>query len=190
MGKVPSHEALEALIASWGAWGFILYTTIGIVCTIILPLNYTIVGIAGGFVYGTVPAFIMLWIARVLGNFINFFLGRRYGRKILRIFVAEENMQKYDQLLGSEKAVLLYFVLCFIPSFPGDYGAYFLGFSKLRKCIFIPVTVMANLGPSFSLAYIGSGNAFTDPLFLSIFSILFISGLLWIHAEKKKFHLR
>ena len=189
MQKFSSQQELQTFIIGWGNWGFLFYTLCGIVSTVVLPLNYTVVGLAGGFVYGTFPAFIMLWVARVIGNGINFYLGHRYGRKILQVFVAEENVHKYDRLLASEKAILLYFVLCFLPGFPGDYAAYFLGFSKVKALVFVPVTIVANLGCAFSLAYMGSGKAFTDPLFLTLFSVVFMSGLLWVHAEKKKFHL-
>ena len=189
MQKVPSREELQLMIEEWGNWGFTLYTLLATLCTVAPPLNYTILGLAGGYVYGTFPAFLMLWIARCAGNCINFYLGRRYGRKVLKVFVAEENLHKYDELLASEKAALLYFVLCFLPGFPGDYAAYFVGFSKIKKRVFFLVTLIANIGCTFSLAYMGSGEAFTNPLFLGGFSIVFIGGLLWIHSQKKQFNL-
>lgn len=104
--------------------------------------------------------------------------------------IDDEQSKKYDQMFQSEKAALLYFILCFLPFLPNDYAAYFIGFSSQKKEVFIPITLLGNLGSSFSLAYLGSGKAFGNPFFLTAFTILFTSGLYWIHAERKKFHLR
>ena len=111
--------------------------------------------------------------------------------KHLQLFIIDdEQSKKYDQMFQSEKAALLYFILCFLPFLPNDYAAYFIGFSSQKKEVFIPITLLGNLGSSFSLAYLGSGKAFGNPFFLTAFTILFTSGLYWIHAERKKFHLR
>ncbi|MFA6024114.1 MAG: VTT domain-containing protein [Candidatus Gracilibacteria bacterium] len=187
--EIPDREALQELIQGWGVWGFLLYFIITTITVIVVPLNSTLVGLAGGFVYGTLPAFLLTWVARIVATEINFFLGRRFGRNILKIFVEEEELHKYDELIESEKAVLFYFVLCSIPLLPGDYAAYFMGFSKLKKRVFVPVSILANAICAFSLAYIGSGAAFTDPLFLTIFTLLFFGGIFWIHKEKKKLKL-
>lgn len=187
--KFTSIETFQSTIKDLGALGWIAYIAAAMLSTVILPLNYGIVGLAGGLIYGPGLAFLLLWIGRVLGNMINFFLAKKLGRSIVKVFVSEKEIEKFDKLLGSEKAILLYFVLCFLPFFPGDYAAYFLGCSQMKKRVFIPVTILATTGSAFSLAYVGSGEGFTNPIFLSIFSVLFLSGIAWIHTERKKFQL-
>jgi len=182
-------EAVQKAIQSTGNWGLIIYFLWGLTSVVITPLNFSIAGMAGGYIYGTIPAFLINWLCKSIGSFISYYIGKHYGRTMLKYLIEEKKMAAYDKFIRSEKAAILYFGLSFIPYTPSDNLPYLLGAAKLNKRIFIPITIVGTIGTSFGTAYIGSGAAFNNLPFLSIFIIAFFLGMYWIHASKKHFNL-
>lgn len=119
-----------------------------------------------------------------MGTFIAFMLGRYFGHKILPLF-KEETQKKYSKLADSEKVVLTYIILSFLPFTPSDAIAYFLGASEMRKRTFVAISILASSGTAFSLAYVGSGKAFDNPyVFIGLIAAL-VLALLGVRAKKK-----
>lgn len=187
---MPNQEAIRNWVGQYGSLGFFAVFFLAYISTVVTPLNFGAIGFAGGFLYGVAGGLPLLWAARTLGNFTNFFLTKKFGRRILSFFFSERFVSNYDRLLNSEKSAISYFILCFLPFFPSDYASYFLGCSKLKKHTFILITLVGNVGSAFSLAYIGSGAGLKNPYFLASLSLLLVSGLYWIHSEKKKLALQ
>ena len=115
--QFSSREALQAFIEAQGWIGIIIYLLWGTTSVVVTPLNFSIAGMAGGYIYGTEFAFVMNWICKTTGSLIAFWIAKRYGRQILRFFIEERQMAAYDRFIHSEKAILLYFALAFIPMY-------------------------------------------------------------------------
>lgn len=186
--RLPTQEEARLLLASWGAWGYVVYVVYGLVATVIVPVNFSIAGIAGGYVYGLTTAFLINWVIRTIGNFISFLLGRYFSKHVFKYF-PQSTQDKYMAIAQSEMAVVTYFILSLFPFTPSDFIPYFLGVTKMKKRVFLMIDFFGNIGTSFGLAYIGSGQAFDNPLiFLAMIAIMG-TGLTWLHHNKKKFGL-
>jgi len=186
---IPTHEEIQGMMLSLGLYGIFAYLFWGTIAVFIVPLNFSLIAIAGGFVYGTFAAFLINWFCKVVGNSVAFWIGQKYGQKILKKYFKKKTVQKYNEMVNSEGIILFFFALCFVPFTPSDTIAYFLGSSKMKYRTFLFVVLLGNIGTSFVLAYIGSGTAFTNPLFFGFLVVFFVLGGYFIHHNRKRLRL-
>lgn len=182
---LPSQVDAQNWIQSFGTLGCLVYLGWGTLSVVVTPLNFSFLGLAGGFIYGTGWAFVLNWICKIIGTSISFFLAQKLGRRVLNRMVSKSFLKKFDYLIEDERTMLLYTVLCFIPFTPSDTLAYLVGMSKVRYRSFLPISIVANSGTAFGLAYLGSGGAFKDPLFLIGLGLALLGSLSYIHIRQK-----
>ena len=173
-----SQESIRDYISSYGSLAPLVLIIIQILQVVITPFSHYVVGIAGGFLFGTFWGFVYNWIGRVIGTAIAFYLGRKFGRRIVKRAVKEETLKKYDHLF--EKGKLILFLMYFLPLFPDDELSYLAGFSSMKAKVFIPIMMIGHIGGSLSLAYIGSGLSYKDPLFIGISLVTLLAGILFV----------
>jgi uncharacterized membrane protein YdjX (TVP38/TMEM64 family) len=185
---MPSQEAVQSLFENYGIWGYLFYVFFGISAVIIIPLNFSLTGIAGSFVYGFWVGVFTNWFCKIIGTTIAFLFGKYFGSKLFPYF-KKENVTYFKKLMESEKAIIIFFLLSSIPFTPSDAMAYFLGCSPMKKLTFILITSLGSFGTSFTLAYVGSGQALDKPIFIIGLGSIMATGLFWIHSSKNKLHL-
>ncbi|MBT4384727.1 TVP38/TMEM64 family protein [Candidatus Peregrinibacteria bacterium] len=185
---MPSQEAVQSFFENYGVWGYLFYVLFGISAVVVVPLNFSLTGIAGAFVYGFWVGVFTNWICKIIGTLIAFSLGRYFGSKLFPLF-NKEKVAYFKKLMESEKAIIIFFLLSSIPFTPSDAMAYFLGCSPMKKITFIFITSLGSFGTSFTLAYIGSGQALDKPIFIVGLGSIMAAGLFWIHMSKQKLHL-
>ncbi len=128
--------------------------------------------------------FIYNWIGRVIGTAIAFYLGRIFGRKIIKHVVEPKTIKKYDHYF--EKGKMLLFLAYFLPIFPDDEISYLAGFSKIKEKIFLLLMAIGHISGSLFLAYIGNGiQSFKEPLFIILSLVTLISGVLLVLHYRK-----
>jgi len=180
-----SQEQIRSFIEPFGVWAPLIFMVINILQVVITPFSHYVVGIAGGFLFGTWLGFLYNWVGRVIGTLIAFWLGRKFGRKIIKHLVKQEKLRKYDSFVDKGKFVL--FLMYFLPLFPDDELSYFAGFSSMKARIFIPLMILGHASGSLSLAYIGNGISLMDPMFIFLSVITLIGGILFVfHYRKAK----
>jgi len=162
----------------FGIFGPIVFVLLQAVQVIITPMSHYTVGVIGGFLYGPWYGALLNYIGRLIGHITAFFLGRKYGRKLIKRFVDEDVIKKYDHYVSGERdfspQVMILFLMYFLPLFPDDELSYLVGFSRMKFKSFLLANMFGHTCGSLSLAYIGSGINTKDMLFW----ILFIVNLL------------
>jgi len=172
-----SQDAISEFVAGFGVFAAAAFIILQILQVVITPLSHYTVSIAGGFIFGLWPGFVYNYIGRVIGTAIAFYLGRRFGRRIIRHVVKPETIKKYDNFIG--KSSLLIFLTYFLPLFPDDEISYLAGFSSINPRVFLPLMIIGHISGSLSLAYIGSGiHSMKEPLFI-ILSLITLIGGIW-----------
>lgn len=179
-----NQEAIRDFVISYGVFAPIVFILIQILQVIITPFSHYAVSIAGGFIFGTWEGFIYNWIGRVLGTVIAFYLGRIFGRKIIKHVVKKETLEKYDYMFN--KGIVLLFLAYFLPLFPDDELSYLAGISLISLKVFLPIIIIGHIGGSLSLAYLGNGiKSVTEPMFI-ILCLLALIGGVWFALQYKK----
>jgi len=180
-----SQESIRNFVSSWGILAPLAFILLQIVQVVITPISHYVVSIAGGFIFGTWKGFIYNWTGRVIGTAIAFYLGRKFGRRIIQHVVKPETIQKYDYYFNKGK--LLLFLVYFLPLFPDDELSYFAGFSSMSPKVYLPLMIIGHISGSLCLAYIGNGISIKDPLFILLSLITLIGGIWFvIHCRKIK----
>ncbi|MCD4666933.1 TVP38/TMEM64 family protein [archaeon] len=179
-----SQESIRSFVISWGIFSPIAFILLQIAQVVLTPISHYVVSIAGGFIFGTWQGFLYNWIGRAIGTLIAFYLGRKFGRKIIKHVVKERTLKKYDKIF--EKGKWLIFLVYFLPLFPDDEISYLAGFSSLKSKFFIPIAILGHISGSLSLAYIGNGiQSIKEPMFIFISLITLIGGILFVIFYKK-----
>jgi uncharacterized membrane protein YdjX (TVP38/TMEM64 family) len=187
-----NQETIREFISGFGILAPVAFIILQIVQVVLTPISHYAVSIAGGFLFGTWAGFIYNWIGRVVGTAIAFYLGRRFGRRVIKKLVKKETLLKYDGLFYKGKLVL--FLMYFLPFFPDDELSYLAGFSSMRARYFIFIMALGHIGGSLALSYVGSGLTYSDPLFIFLSLATLIGGvgliLLWRRNRKLNINLR
>ena len=178
-----NQESIRNFVEPYGVFAPVIFIFIQILQVVLTPISHYVVSIAGGYIFGTWLGFLYNWIGRVIGTLIAFYLGRRFGRKIIKHVVKQENLQKYDRLF--ERGKLLLFLMYFLPVFPDDELSYLAGFSSIKPKSFIPLMMLGHVGGSLALAQIGSGLSYKDPLFIILTVATLSAGILFVIFYKK-----
>ncbi len=171
---------LREWIGQFGNWGIGIFIIVQILQVVLAPISHYVVGLVGGYLYGAVLGGVLNWIGRVIGHIVVFIIARRYGRRILKKYVKENILKRYDKFFSGESAEnetgqkvsyhsLILFLIYFLPLFPDDEISYLVGASKMSSRLFILANIFGHLGGAFSLAYIGSGIDTKDILFWVLF---------------------
>ncbi len=178
-----SQEQIREYINSFGIWSPLAFIVIQIIQVVVTPMSHYVIGIAGGFVFGVWQGFLYNLIGRVIGTYIAFYLGRKFGRRIIQHLVKPETLQKYDKIF--EKGKIILFLMYFLPVFPDDELSYLAGFSSMKQKVFLPIMAIGHIGGSLGLAYVGSGLSYKDPLFIFLSLISLIAGILFVILYKR-----
>jgi uncharacterized membrane protein YdjX (TVP38/TMEM64 family) len=179
-----NQESIRDFVNSFGALAPIVFIGLQILQVIITPFSHYAVSIAGGFIFGTWQGFLYNWIGRVIGTAIAFFIGRKFGRVIIKHVVKQETIQKYDRYFSKGKILL--FLAYFLPLFPDDELSYLAGFSSMSPRVFLPLMMIGHISGSLSLAYIGNGiQSIKEPMFIFLSLITLIGGLWFVWHYRK-----
>ena len=178
-----NQEQIRNFIKPYGILAPIMFIILQILQVVITPISHYAVGLAGGFIFGTWYGFILNYTGRVIGTLIAFYLGRKFGRKIIKHVVKPETLNKYDKLF--ERGKLILFLMYFLPLFPDDELSYLAGFSSMRARVFIPIMLLGHIGGSLGLAFLGSGLSYRNPFFIIFSIITLIAGVLFVIFYKK-----
>lgn len=179
-----SQESIRTFVNSFGIFAPIAFIILQILQVVLTPISHYTVSIAGGFIFGLWQGFIYNYIGRVIGTAIAFYLGRKFGRKIIQHVVKPETLQKYDYYFNKGK--LLLFLAYFLPLFPDDELSYLTGFSSMSPWVFLPIMAIGHLSGSLSLAYIGNGiQSIKEPMFIFLSLITLIGGIWFVLKYRK-----
>ena len=179
-----NQEQIRDYINSFGVFSPLALVVVQIVQVILTPISHYVVGIAGGFLFGTWPGFILNWIGRVVGTLIAFYLGRKLGRRVVKHVVKQETLQKYDKVFDKGKLIL--FIMYFLPLFPDDELSYLAGISAMSPKAFIPIMMIGHIGGSLGLAYVGNGLSYKDPVFIILSIVSLIFGVMFVLWYKRQ----
>ncbi len=112
--------------------------------------------IASGYVWGTIPGMLYCVIGNMIGTLVIFALTKRYGKKIINLFIPVKNMKLLSLLEGSKKIYALLFFLYLIPGSPKDGFTYFVGLLPVKIVPFMIITFIARMPSVLSSTMCGS----------------------------------
>ena len=137
----------------------------------IAPLSAGPIQFASGILFGVIPGTLYSVLGEVIGGTINVLIARLLGRRIVARFVGASAMQRidsfYERHLDDWKSLLAARLLLFSVY---DFISYAVGFGKIRLSVYVAVSFVGGLLPTYVFVMIGSQAAQNQDILLLIYA--------------------
>lgn len=163
---VSSPEGIKSYIEASAPWSHLVFFFLQLVSSIVAPIPSNITALAGGILFGTIPAFLLTWSAVVLGSLIVFFLARALGQDIVSRFVGRKLSTRYLDVIRRKRDAFLFLAFLF-PFFPDDILCILAGLTEISWKRFLILCLVARPWGLLVSCAVG-GSALEFPLWAMI----------------------
>ncbi len=153
---INSVDKIRSLILSLGFWGRFAYVFLQFLQVTFLPIPSAISTLAGVLVYGPLQASLLSLSGIMLGSVLAFWLGRKFGRKLVVFMVGEESCKKWTDFLTNGKYAFV--VMMLLPIFPDDILCLVAGLTDMSWLFFVVTNLISRPLGIFLTCYLGSGS--------------------------------
>lgn len=175
-------EELRGILNSYGWEGVLIFMLIQMLQVVVAAIPGEIVQLAGGYIYGTWLGTLYSLTGIVAGSVIVFFLARLLGFPLVKTFVSDKNLEKFNFMMNSSKSEIAIFILFIIPGIPKDILTYIAGLTPVKPLRFFIIITIGRLPALLASSYIGYSTQQGNYLIVIILSAaalaLFVSGIL------------
>jgi uncharacterized membrane protein YdjX (TVP38/TMEM64 family) len=149
---------VRGAVADLGPYGPVAFVALQTVQVVVAPVPGQTLGVAGGYLFGTVAGTLYSMVGVVVGSTAVFVLARRLGRPYVERVVSEDVLDRFDTFAEEHGRVGL-FVVFLLPTFPDDAVCALAGLTSLRLRTLAALVAVGRL-PTFALAaFAGDGAA-------------------------------
>lgn len=181
--QFESIEEVENFIGSYGHLSGLVYIGFQILQVIISLIPGEVFQVAAGFLFGPFWGIVYALIGCAIGEAIAFGLARVLGRDFVRLFLSEEQFEKYSSRLNSNRGYTLCFILYLIPGIPKDILCYVAGASEIRFLPFLIISMVGRLpgliGSIAMGALVDSGQYLFAGIILALACIIAVIGFIF-----------
>ena len=156
---------LQSLVASAGIWGPLMYVAVKALTFTFAPLTAGPIQLAAGLLFGIELGTVYSVLGEVIGGSINVLIGRLYGRPLVLRFVGQAGMRRidgfYNRYLDDWKQLLLARLLLFSVY---DFISYAVGLGRIRLAVYIVISFVGGLIPTYVYVRFGAEAALNSQL--------------------------
>ena len=124
-----SSEEISEIISKAGILAPVIYILIQIAGQIFAPLSTSALFVAGFIMFGRV-AVIYAIITWLISSITNFYLARRYGKRVLKRFIGEQGVERIEGI-AERIDNRTFFVLRLSTFYINDFTSYAFGLTKI-----------------------------------------------------------
>lgn len=140
-----SQEDFREHVRSFGVLAPLVMLALQILQVFIALIPGEIVESAAGYVLGPWMGTAVCYAGIAFASALIFVLTRRYGVKLVEVFVSREKIKQLRFLNTEQKRNALIFLLFFIPGTPKDLLTYFVGLTDIRLRTFLLLSMAARI---------------------------------------------
>ena len=137
-----SPRQMGEYIARSAPWCHLTYFGVQLVSVLVAPIPSNITAVAGAYLFGLWPSFLLTWGAVAAGSAIVFALARALGQKFVGQFVSGRLEEKYLDVIRRKRDVFLALAFLF-PFFPDDLLCILAGLTDISFKRFFLLVVLA-----------------------------------------------
>ena len=154
-GVLTSQERLQALVASCGMAGALLFTAFQAVQVVVPILPGGLGCLAGVLLFGPVWGFVYNYVGICIGSLMAFAVARNCGKPLLGLLFSEKTIQRYSHWTEEKGRFARLFALAiFLPVAPDDFLCYLAGTTEMSWGRY---TAIILLGKPFAIALYSLG---------------------------------
>lgn len=190
-----SQEGLRDYIRSFGAGSWLVFLGLQFMQVFIALIPGELLESVAGFVFGPLAGTLLCYIGIILASILVFQLTRRFGVKLVEIFISRERINQLRFLNTEKKRNLLIFLIFFTPGTPKDLLTYFVGLTEIRLRTFLLISLVARI-PSVVTStlgghLLGEGEYITAIVLYAVTGFVSLLGMIgyqvWMkHKERAK----
>lgn len=177
-----THEGFREYINSFGIWSPLVLLSLQILQVFIALIPGEILETAAGFAFGPLLGTLVCYTGIAIGSAVIFFLTRKFGIKLVEIFVSGDKINELRFINTEKKRNGLIFLLFFIPGTPKDLITYFVGLTDIKFSAFLLISLTARIPSVVSSTFgghlLGEGKLWGALLLYGITGTVSLTGLL------------
>lgn len=185
-----SREGFRDYINSFGIWGWLVLLGLQILQVFVALIPGELLESAAGYAFGPFIGTAVCYIGVAIGSALIFFLTRRFGIKLVEVFVSRDKINDLRFINTETKRNNLIFLIFFIPGTPKDLVTYFVGLTNIKFGTFLGISLVARIPSVISSTFgghlIGEEKYWGALILYGVTGILSISGLFIYNKLKNK----
>ncbi len=184
--ELSNITEFQTRIESFGAWGWLVALGIQVLQVIVALIPGEVVEVGCGLAFGTWGGLLICLAGSALGSTVIFLLVRKFGVKLVEVFVSREKINSLKFLSNERKLKSIIFLVFFTIGTPKDLLTYFVGLTNIKLYEFLIISTVARIPSVISSILVGDklseGNFVTSIL---IFGATAALGLMGVVAYNK-----
>lgn len=185
-----SQEGFRNYIQSFGALGWLVMLLLQFLQVFIALIPGELIETAAGFAFGPVVGTLLCYAGVAAASSVVFLLTRRFGVRLVEIFVPREKINQLRFINTPKKRDGLIFLLFFIPGTPKDLLTYFVGLTDIKLSAFLILSLVARipsvLSSTFGGHLLGEGQYWGAVALYGITGAVSLLGLMLYNRIVKK----
>lgn len=146
----------QMLVKQTGVWAPLVFILLCAASLIIAPLSGSSLFVIGGTLFGKHDAFLLSYVASIIGCSINFWISRKLGRKVAQRFIGKANLDELDKFINKFKGSRSILYMVIIMPFSQDIVSYAIGLTKIKYTHFLIALILSSTIVIGGYVYIGS----------------------------------
>lgn len=187
LDKIDNPQDLKEVILSGGIWSYFIFMVIQFLQVTFIPLPALVTTVAGALVFGPWVTYFLSLISVILGSLFAFWLGKKFGRKLVVWIAGKKDAEKWNKKLSRGK--YLFFLMLLFPGFPDDILCMLVGATPMTYKFFIISNLIARPIVFIPIVFLGSGTiipytGWGIPVWIGI--VLLSAGLFYVSIRYQK----
>ncbi|MDD6994657.1 MAG: VTT domain-containing protein [Candidatus Borkfalkiaceae bacterium] len=183
---VKDPQGFKQWIEGFDEGSVIIFVLLRVAMTVFRVIPGGPLQVAGGYAFGTWWGALWCMVGSLIGTLIIFFLGKKYGTKLVGLFVSPEKMRSAALFKDAKKRNLWLFLMNFLPGTPKDIFTWVAALSNDGAGSSIAVILLSRI-PSVIVSTWCGDQLMQENYLLSgiVFGVMFVIGLVCSAAYKK-----
>jgi uncharacterized membrane protein YdjX (TVP38/TMEM64 family) len=185
-----SDDSFRDYIRSFGPAGWLVLLGLQFLQVFIALIPGELLETGAGYAFGPVWGTLICYAGVAMASALVFLLTRRFGVKLVEVFISREKINQLSFLRTERKRNTLVFLLFLIPGTPKDLLTYFVGLTDMKLGSFLLISLIARLPSVLSSTagghLLGEGNYVGALWLYGITGAVSIVGLLIYNAIMRK----
>ena len=185
-----SREGFREYINSFGVWGWLVLLSLQILQVFVAFIPGELLESAAGYAFGPFVGTAVCYAGIAIGSALIFCLTRRFGVKLVEIFVSRDKINDLRFINTETKRNNLIFLIFIIPGTPKDLVTYFVGLTDIKFGSFLAISLVARipsvLSSTFGGHLIGEEKYWGAVALYGITGVFSLTGLFIYNKMKNK----
>ena len=179
-----ARDELERLLDAAPFPPALAFVGLQVAQVVVAPIPGQLVGLVAGYLFGFWFGLGLTMVGLAAGSFLAIGLGRLLGRGVVRRFMPQRHLDRFDTLVGGG-GLWNFFLIFLLPAFPDDAACFLAGLTRLPLPGLVGVALLGRLPGMAVLAFIGaSAGEASTAAYVVLGVALVLSAGLWLYSEE------